>query len=47
MGAWEDDREKFHALVHGEPDAAFEHALTEGRRLSLDEAVAYALGEAT
>jgi tetratricopeptide (TPR) repeat protein len=47
MAAWDDDREKFHKLVHAEPDAAFERALTEGRRLSLDEAAAYALGDAT
>jgi predicted ATPase len=45
MAAWDDDREKFHKLVHAEPDAAFERALTEGRRLSPDDAVAYALDD--
>jgi tetratricopeptide (TPR) repeat protein len=47
MGPWEEDREKFHALVFAKPDAAFERALTSGRRLSLDDATAYALGDAT
>jgi hypothetical protein len=47
MAAWEQDRAKFHALVFAEPDAGFDRALTEGRRLSLDDAAAYALGEAT
>jgi hypothetical protein len=47
MAAWEQDREKFHALVHAEPNDAFERTLTEGRRLSLDDAVVYALGDAT
>jgi hypothetical protein len=47
MAPWEEDRERFRALVHATPDPAPEHALTEGRRLSLDDAVASALGEAT
>jgi predicted ATPase/class 3 adenylate cyclase len=46
MAAWEQDREKFHALVHAEPDAAFDRGLIEGRRLSLDDAIAYAVGDA-
>jgi hypothetical protein len=47
MAAWEEDRERFHALVHAQSDATFERALTEGRRLSLDDAVAYALDDVT
>ena len=47
MAAWDEERAKFHALAHAALDAAFERALTEGRRLSLDEAVAYALADAT
>jgi hypothetical protein len=47
MSAWEQDREKFHALVHAELDASFERGLIEGRRLSLDDASAYAVGDAT
>ncbi len=43
MAAWDEERAKFHALAHAALDAAFERALTEGRRLSLDDAVAYAL----
>jgi ATP/maltotriose-dependent transcriptional regulator MalT len=44
VGYWEGDRSEYEArVVRDEP--AFERGREKGRRLSLDEAVAYALGD--
>jgi hypothetical protein len=42
---WEHEREQFATAVLGEGGEAFEAARSAARRLSLDEAVEYALGD--
>jgi predicted ATPase len=45
LGMWEHEREQFATAVLGEGGEAFEAARSAARRLSLDEAVEYALGD--
>ena len=44
MRGWEEERASFEAVVLGDADDGFERARAEGRRMTLEDAVVYALG---
>ena len=46
MRGWEQERASFEAVVLGDADEGFERARAHGRRMSLEDVVAYALGAA-